>query len=80
MVALPTDTIYGITCSTVCTEAIQRIYSIKGRIAAKPLAICVAEASDVDRYTSPTTAFTPTKVCCVGGGGGGIASTNYRRT
>ena len=57
VVALPTDTIYGIACSTQCTEAIQRIYSIKGRQAAKPLAICVGGALDVDRLNTLTSSF-----------------------
>ena len=50
VIALPTDTIYGVACSTQCTDAIQRIYSIKGRKMGKPLAICVGNATDVDRY------------------------------
>lgn len=39
IVAVPTDTIYGLACLAQNDKAIERIYEIKGRDASKPLAI-----------------------------------------
>jgi len=50
IIALPTDTIYGLACNAQNTSAIQRLYSIKGRNCNKPLAICVGEVEDVKRW------------------------------
>ena len=41
VIAVPTDTIYGIACCSLSTRGIKRVYQIKGRDAAKPLAICL---------------------------------------
>ena len=49
VIALPTDTIYGLACSTTSTEAVNRIYSIKGRENSKPLAICVGSVAEIDK-------------------------------
>jgi tRNA threonylcarbamoyl adenosine modification protein (Sua5/YciO/YrdC/YwlC family) len=50
VVALPTDTLYGL--AGLCTKEapIERIYEIKGRDRKIPLALCIAEASDVPAY------------------------------
>ncbi|XP_078447668.1 DHBP synthase RibB-like alpha/beta domain-containing protein [Wolffia australiana] len=50
VIAVPTDTIYGFACDACSAEAIRRIYEIKGRQATKPLAVCVAEVSDIPRF------------------------------
>ncbi|XP_041972060.1 yrdC domain-containing protein, mitochondrial [Aricia agestis] len=50
VIAVPTDTIYGLACSANCPEAIKKLYSIKGRDAAKPVAICVSNISDVRKW------------------------------
>lgn len=42
VIALPTDTLYGIAAKASDTSALERIYKIKGRDATKPLAVCVA--------------------------------------
>lgn len=47
VVAVPTDTIYGIACLAQNSEAIQRIYEIKGRNTDKPLAISVGNVEDI---------------------------------
>lgn len=47
VIALPTDTVYGLACSANNQEAIQKLYDIKGRICTKPVAICVPEIKDV---------------------------------
>ena len=40
VIALPTDTVYGLACSANCPNAIQKLYEIKGREENKPVAIC----------------------------------------
>lgn len=50
VVALPTDTIYGLACLAQNPEAVSKIYDIKGRNAQKPLAICVGEVQDIYKY------------------------------
>lgn len=47
VIAMPTDTIYGVAALAQNNEAIERIYEIKKRSSSKPLAICVAEVDDV---------------------------------
>lgn len=49
VVALPTDTIYGLCCLVDNTDAINRIYGIKGRDFAKPLAICVSSVQEISK-------------------------------
>lgn len=50
VVALPTDTIYGVAAMAQNTEAVRRLYSLKGREEGKPVAICVPEVADVGQY------------------------------
>lgn len=50
VVALPTDTVYGLAVSARNAVAVERVYAIKRRQARKPLAISVADVSDVHRY------------------------------
>lgn len=47
VIAVPTDTIYGLACLAQNSEAIKRVYEIKGRNGNKPLAICVGEVQDI---------------------------------
>ena len=49
-VALPTDTLYGLAADANSSVGIQHIYSIKRRQAQTPLAICIAEIADLQRY------------------------------
>lgn len=49
VVALPTDTLYGLAARADSNEALQRIYKIKGRDADKPLAVCVAEIDQISQ-------------------------------
>lgn len=47
VVAVPTDTLYGLAALGHCDGGIDRIYEIKGRAANVPLAVCVASVADV---------------------------------
>lgn len=47
VVAVPTDTIYGLACLAQNSEAVRKIYDVKGRNGHKPLAICVGEIQDI---------------------------------
>lgn len=49
VIAVPTDTLYGIAAKVDDSAALERIYRIKGRDKCKPLAVCVA---DVDLIPS----------------------------
>lgn len=50
VVAVPTDTIYGLACLAQNSDAIRRVYDIKERNGQKPLAICVGEVQDIFKY------------------------------
>ncbi|XP_031386503.1 yrdC domain-containing protein, mitochondrial isoform X2 [Punica granatum] len=50
VIAVPTDTLYGFACDACSSEAVNRIYEIKGRRHTSPLAICVGDVSDIPRY------------------------------
>lgn len=52
LVAMPTDTVYGLACLADCRESLERVYAVKGRSSAKPLAVCLASASSVSNWTS----------------------------
>ena len=50
IVALPTDTVYGIAALAQSSIAISRLYDVKGRLLTKPIAISVACVADVYRF------------------------------
>ncbi|XP_042194697.1 yrdC domain-containing protein, mitochondrial [Callorhinchus milii] len=54
VVGVPTDTIYGIACLAQNSDAVRRIYGIKGRKENRPLAICVGSVDDIYRYCKVT--------------------------
>lgn len=49
VVAVPTDTLYGLACSANCSAALGAVYRLKGRSEAKPLAVCLGRVADVYR-------------------------------
>lgn len=48
IVALPTDTVYGIAADLNRPEAIERLYTVKGRPESKAIPILLADASGID--------------------------------
>ena len=50
VIALPTDTLYGIACLSQSSTAIKALYKIKSRDEKKPVAICVSQVSDVAKW------------------------------
>uniref|UniRef100_A0A673MRD9 Threonylcarbamoyl-AMP synthase n=2 Tax=Sinocyclocheilus rhinocerous TaxID=307959 RepID=A0A673MRD9_9TELE len=50
VVAVPTDTIYGLACVAQHSAAVRRVYDIKGRNGDNPLAICVGDVQDIYRF------------------------------
>lgn len=51
LIAMPTDTLYGLGVSAYDYKAIDRLYSIKNRPSNMPLPILIAENSEIERYT-----------------------------
>lgn len=54
VIAVPTDTIYGLAALVSNEQAVHRIYEIKGRSFTKPLAISVGYVDDVFTWSKPT--------------------------
>ncbi|XP_055920075.1 threonylcarbamoyl-AMP synthase [Eupeodes corollae] len=50
VIALPTDTVYGLACSANNEKAIQKLYAIKGRDFRKPVAICVRDIDSLRNW------------------------------
>lgn len=50
VIALPTDTVYGLGCDANNEVAIKKLYNIKGREFHKPVAICVRNLNDLRKY------------------------------
>lgn len=49
VIALPTDTLYGIAARVDDSKALDRIYKIKGRDPNKPIAVCVSALEQIDK-------------------------------
>lgn len=50
VIALPTDTIYGLAANAQDREAVLKLYKIKGREFTKPLSICVSSINKIQTY------------------------------
>lgn len=50
LVAVPTETVYGLACSGLDESAVEAVYEVKGRPAVKPLSLMVPDADSMDRY------------------------------
>jgi len=55
-VAFPTDTVYGVGALVNNPQAIQQLYRIKGRDAAKAIAVLVSDPADLELITNGMTA------------------------
>lgn len=54
VIALPTDTIYGVAALAQSTKAVNKLYEIKKRHEEKPVAICVGRLEDVHKWGKVT--------------------------
>lgn len=54
VIALATDTIYGLASSSSDPDAVNELYRIKTRNPLKPLAICIADICDLDNLCNVT--------------------------
>ena len=50
VIAVPTDTVYGLAAAANDPRGVQRLFGIKGRAASKAIAVCLAEVGDVSKY------------------------------
>ena len=53
LVAVPTETVYGLAGNGLDPEAVAQIYEVKGRPSVKPLSLMVHDASAMARYCDP---------------------------
>ena len=53
VVVIPTDTVYGLAARPDFSEAVDRLYTIKGRELKKPIALLAANLADVERFGYP---------------------------
>ena len=52
LVAFPTETVYGLGADATNTEAVKRIYAVKGRPPDHPIIVHIASVDDLDRYAA----------------------------
>lgn len=52
LVAVPTETVYGLACSGLDAQAVERVYEVKGRPEVKPLALMLHKGAAVTKYCS----------------------------
>lgn len=50
LVAVPTETVYGLAGNGLDADAVEKIYEVKGRPAVKPLSLMVPDEGAMDRY------------------------------
>lgn len=50
LVAVPTETVYGLAASGLNEEAVKKIYEVKGRPSVKPLSLMVSGPETIDDY------------------------------
>ena len=50
LVAVPTETVYGLAGNGLDAAAVEKIYEVKGRPAVKPLALMVPDAESMGKY------------------------------
>lgn len=55
VIAMRTDTVYGLICNANDKKAIERIYTIKKREIAKPIGIFIKDLNELDKYVEGIT-------------------------
>ena len=50
LIAVPTETVYGLAGNGLDHEAVEKIYEVKGRPAVKPLSLMVPGPEAIDQY------------------------------
>jgi len=50
LVAVPTETVYGLAGNGLNEKAVERIYEVKGRPAVKPLSLMVPDKNSIEKY------------------------------
>lgn len=50
LVAVPTETVYGLACNGLDEAAVDRLYEVKGRPRVKPLSLMVPDEAAIGRY------------------------------
>jgi L-threonylcarbamoyladenylate synthase len=50
LVAFPTETVYGLGANAASTDAVRKIFKLKGRPADHPVIVHVSDATQLDRY------------------------------
>src|SRR5690242_3235997 len=53
VVAIPTDTLYGLAADPFSAEAVARVFAIKGRSARQPLPLIAADIAQVEGWLAP---------------------------
>jgi L-threonylcarbamoyladenylate synthase len=68
LVAFPTETVYGLGADASSTEAVQRLFAVKGRPADHPVIVHLADAEQLDEWAEEVddTARTLTRACWPG--------------
>ncbi|XP_072019265.1 threonylcarbamoyl-AMP synthase-like [Amphiura filiformis] len=54
VIAVPTDTIYGVAALAQDISAVKKLYAVKGRNGHNPIAICVSNVQDLFRWSHVT--------------------------
>ena len=67
LVAIPTETVYGLAGSALYSTAAEKIYAAKGRPSDNPLIVHVANPTDADKYAYPTPLFYTLAECFMPG-------------
>jgi L-threonylcarbamoyladenylate synthase len=57
VIAIPTDTVYGLAAAIDRPDAIKRLYTVKGRPAEKAIPVLISDPADVSRLTSRLSAL-----------------------
>ena len=50
LVAVPTETVYGLACSGLDADAVEKVYEVKGRPEVKPLSLMLHKGAAVTKY------------------------------